>query len=139
MSWITPRDFRYRGSIKDALFLKHVRQKQKQRQRSSENVGQEKTNFERNIYSERLKIIVELCHNQLFHCVSFPYHDTTDMLLSIGTDISFRRNSFLLYSLTTTSGLLLCIFQLIWKTKLERILTPLTSVIASIYCLYNLP
>ena len=38
-----------------------------------------------------------------------------DMLLSAGNDISIRKHVFfLLYSLTTTSGLLLFIFESVW-------------------------
>ena len=36
---LVPRDFRYRGSIKDAVSLKHERHKKKQRQKSSERTS----------------------------------------------------------------------------------------------------
>ena len=82
VSWLVPHDFRYYESIKDVVFIKHVRQKQKQRDSSERALVSIMTNFRRNTNSARLIIQVELYHWKnkqliLFYCVSLPYHDTT--------------------------------------------------------------
>ena len=75
---IVPRDFRYHGSIKDAVFLKHGRRKEKQNGKQRDNSDKEasvssKTNFGRNTirrYNSIYKKDLELdnlqwliCHN----------------------------------------------------------------------------
>ena len=50
----------YARSTKDAVFLKHGKQKQKQRDSSERTSVSSKTNFGRYTYSERFIILVEL-------------------------------------------------------------------------------
>ena len=46
VSWLVPRDFRYHGSIKDAMSLKQRKQKQKQKEKQRDS-------FERTSVSSR--------------------------------------------------------------------------------------
>ena len=58
--WLVSRDFQCSGSMKDAVFLKHSRQKQKHRDSPERTSVSSKSNFVRKANSARLIILIGL-------------------------------------------------------------------------------
>ena len=74
VEWLVPHDFWYLGGIKDVAFLKHVGTEKSQ---SVVRPTLDVTPTVCETYNISWTVPLQLINNWLFHCVSFPYHDTT--------------------------------------------------------------